>query len=88
MQVIERLYSGNKLYWLNKYIDKAELSIRDEASKQPGRIDDYIKIFNLQKVIKSKMYKSMDLLKNSKDEYTVNRIKEQLEKINNMSYIV
>ena len=76
------------IYWFNEYIDNAELSIRTDAYTAPKKIDDYIKVFNFQKTIKKKLYQSMDMLKNSKDEYTVNRIQEQLNKIDNMSYIV
>ncbi|MBE7042661.1 MAG: copper amine oxidase N-terminal domain-containing protein [Ruminococcaceae bacterium] len=76
------------MYWFNKYIDKAELSIKTDAYTNPEKINDYIKIFNFQKIIKKKLYQSMDMLKDSKDENIVNKIQEQLNKIDNMSYIV
>lgn len=82
---IKNLHS---IYWFNSYIDSLELSIKQEAAENPEKIDDYIRIYNFQKIIKKKLYESMDFLKNSKDQYTTERIREQLNKIENMSYII
>lgn len=76
------------IYWFNDKLDSMEINlIHDLFTIQDG-IDEYAAIFEVQKIVKKKMYEAMNQLKDNNDEYTKKRIQEQLNKIESMSYIV
>lgn len=78
----------NCIYLFNEYIDKAYSDVRNNLITDPTEIDDYIRLFNFQKIVKTKMYESMDRLRKKSDQYTQTRITEQLDKLKKSSYII
>lgn len=62
--------------------------VRNNLITAPTEIDDYIRLFNFQKIVKTKMYESMDRLRKKSDQYTQTRITEQLDKLEKSSYII
>lgn len=78
----------NCIYLFNEYIDKAYSDVRNNLIADPTEIDDYIRLFNFQKIVKTKMYESMDRLRKKSDQYTQTRISEQLDKLKKTSYII
>ena len=78
----------NCIYIFNAYIDKAYNDVRNSLVSDPTKIDEFIRLYNFEKVMKTKMYEAMDTLRKKSDQYTETRIKEQLEKLRNASYIL
>ena len=84
----EAVRNINCIYLFNDYIDTVYDDVRHSLIGDPTRIDDYTILYNLEKATKIKMYEAMDQLREKSDQYTKNRIAEQLESLRSASYIL
>lgn len=53
----------NCIYIFNAYIDKAYNDVRNSLVSDPTKIDEFIRLYNFEKVMKIKMYEAMDTLR-------------------------